>query len=707
MRNMKTISSLSKKATFIIAFLLMVFGKVMADGIQTTFTVSGNEVTVKMKSNIPVSGTFTDFKCSFRYLDSYNLGFTVTSSNYSPVIVETEDVDPNDPSYAIQDFDFTGGGTAATLVPGIEYSVFTFTVTSSQESNIIGLCMDEPYEQTNSYYAFNIFNDYTEYVTPFYGALTNEDFIVLVGSFGGDQEDWMWRTNEVYTGKSWLTTGSTDWNTMTNWSDGAVPLSSENLRIYPGGNQPIISTGAVCNNLDVLAGANVQIDESGSLSVDGNLVVADDNAFVLKSSGLGTGSLIVNGTVPSGNEVKVERYIPSANWSLGTDGWHLLSSPIVNQAISGAFTPSGVGNDYDFYAWSEPTQQWLNQKVGANGITSFDVGLGYLVAYESADTKEFVGTINNTDKPLVLTNNGVGNYGWNLLGNPYPSALIWATDWTMTNIGAVAQVWSDVAKDYTEINPGDPIPAMNGFMVYTSEASQGLTIPAAKRAHNTTSWYKSAGQQIKLIARDPEGASFKTSIVRFDPNATEGFDLNCDAYMLSGFAPKFYSIVDNSSFTVNTLTEASSGLTIPFGFAKNASTNFSIDLAESLDGYIIYLRDLKTNTVVNLSEKTSYSFTSEEGDDVKRFELFFGVLGVDKFKALATANVYNVDDKIIVANVSGKTMMDITNVQGQLLNNFEFFSTGNHEISVNLPTGIYMVRLSNSGEMKTMKVFVK
>jgi hypothetical protein len=272
----------------------------------------------------------------------------------------------------------------------------------------------------------------------------------------------------------------------------------------------------------------------------------------------------------------------------------------------------------------------------------------------------------------------------------------------------VSQIWNEGIKDYSLISAGGTIPATNGFMVYTDAASQTLTIPAAARVHSGTAWYKSAAQQIELIAHDPQGESAKSSFIGFDPKATAGFDLDYDAYLLSGYAPKFYSVAGGSEFSLNTLPEAVSNLTIPFGFVKNASSSFSIELAQSIEGHSVWLRDLKTNTVVNLSEKPGYSFTSAEGDNASRFEIVLDMAnGTSDLKALASAYAYSVDNRIVVAGVNGETKMDVISIQGQVLNTFEFFSTGQHDVSVNLSTGVYLVRLYNSGEIRTMKVMVK
>ena len=482
----------------------------------------------------------------------------------------------------------------------------------------------------------------------------------------------------------------TDWGTATNWNNTVA-------NTHPAYHQMPVAT----NN--ALVGVASNISATTSVSVN-NIYFKTPGSLSIASTASGTGSLIHS---TPGVTATVERYITAGTWADGTDGWHLLSSPVAAQAIDPEFTSSG-GGEYDFYAWSEPAQVWLNQKVGANNITTFNVGQGYLAAYQNTDTKVFSGALNTADKSVTLTQNAGTYTGWNLLGNPYSSALTWNTGWTLTNIGGVAQIWNEGIKDYSLINAGAAIPAMNGFMVYTSVASQSLTIPAAQRVHSATAWYKSAAQQIELIAHDPQGESAKSCFIGFDSKATAGFDLEYDAYLLSGYAPKFYSVAGGSEFSLNTLPEAVSNLTIPFGFVKNASSIFSIELAQSIEGHSVWLRDLLTNTVVNLSDTPVYSFTSADGDNAARFEIVLDMFtGTSDLKALASAYVYSADNRIVVSGVNGETKMDVISIQGQVLKTFEFFSTGQHNVSVNLSTGVYLVRLYNSGEIRAMKVMVK
>lgn len=82
---------------------------------------------------------------------------------------------------------------------------------------------------------------------------------------------------------------STAWNDANNWSAG-IPTSASNVRIPTnpaGGNQPSITSAAICNDLEIDAGATVSISAAGSISIGGDL----NGSFALTS-----GEVIFNGS---------------------------------------------------------------------------------------------------------------------------------------------------------------------------------------------------------------------------------------------------------------------------------------------------------------------------------------------------------------------------------------------------------------------------
>lgn len=463
-------------------------------------------------------------------------------------------------------------------------------------------------------------------------------------------------------------------------------------------------------DLTIEAGNTLQVDAGFDLTVNGTFDnQSDASALVLKSDASATASLIHStADVPA----TVERYITAATWETAGSGWHLLSSPVAAQSISGDWTPTGAGNDYDFYAFDETatTEYWLNQKVGANNITAFIPGKGYLVAYQQTDTKTFSGNLNVADVTLSgLTNTGTSAYpGWHLAGNPFASAINWGSGtWTKTNINAVAQVWSSADGSYkTTTEQSDIIPAMNGFMVYTTGSGE-LTIPADAREHNAANWYKSDEEFILLKANDLEGLTSQSSIVRFNPSATEAYDADFDAYFLAGFAPMFYSVSGSSLYALNTLPAISNELAIPFGFMKNSATNYSIELAKNIPATIVYLTDIKTGTVTNLTEDGAYHFTAAEGDDANRFTLHFGTLGMDDPSTAAPVNIYAYGGVVYLNGPDAKASVTITDLTGRVVMAERVNGNGLSMLNAaKLPKGVYVVTAVAGSRVVSAKVIL-
>lgn len=503
----------------------------------------------------------------------------------------------------------------------------------------------------------------------------------------------------------------------------AINGSISGSGIYTGGATSNISVGGTganltfpnvvngLNNLTITRPNGISISSANSLTVAGTLTNSAGNAgLVIKSDVTGTGSLIhSNAGVPA----TIERYVVAANWATASDGWHLLSSPVASQSIEGDWIPEGANNDYDFYTLDETqlTDNWLNQKVGENNINTFETGKGYLVAYEQTGTKAFTGNVNVADVTLSGLTNTVGSAfpGWHLVGNPFASAIDYNLGtWTNTNIDEEIQVWSSLAGSYkTATEVGGIVPSMNGFMVHTS-GSGVLTIPANARTHNAANWYKSDEEFILLKAHDLETNMSQSSIVRFNAMATEAYDADFDSYYLRGFAPAFYSVSGGDLYALNTLESMSNSLVIPFGFNKNVSNEFSIELAKSLTGTVVYLTDKKTNTVTNLTETPVYNFTSTEGDDAMRFTLSFGTLGINNPEATDGVQVYAYDGVLYLETPSKEAAsVKVYNLTGQLV--MQGRTGGNALSTFNasaLSSGVYVVNVVLNQGVVSRKVVI-
>ncbi len=329
----------------------------------------------------------------------------------------------------------------------------------------------------------------------------------------------------------WMGITNSDWGTTSNWANGSIPDSSNNVTIENVSNKPVINTiGTQCNNMTIKDGATLTINQGKGLTVNGTLTNnAGTTGLVIKSDASGTGSLIHS---TAGVDATIERYIPAHGGIAGL-GYHLLSSPVDNQAIAPNFTVTPA-TDYDFYKWQIDPPYWLNQKVGVNYITNFTNGVGYLVAYATAGTHNFVGTMNVSDFSPAI-NFAPTIYGpWNLIGNPYACALDGdMTSWTKVNVNNVVylmdgsdntfKVWNGVAGNL----PNHQIPAMQGFWVSSNSSGASLTIPASAKTHSSNNFYKTTTLENHLILNvESPNTTKDVAFIYFKDENSNGIDVN-------------------------------------------------------------------------------------------------------------------------------------------------------------------------------------
>ena len=445
----------------------------------------------------------------------------------------------------------------------------------------------------------------------------------------------------------------------------------------------------------------------GDMTVDGTLTNSEGNAgLVIKSNVNGTGSLIEN----DGASATVERYI--VQYSDDDHGWHLLGSPVGTFAIDGSdFDPGDDPSGNDLYRWEESTAYWMNYKNG--DPTQIVPGTGYLTAWETTDTKDFTGALNNSDVAISgLTYTSANDYtGAHLLGNPFPSAIKWNDgNWALNNISATAKVWNETSASYSDIATNGIIPSANGFMVEATAAAASLTIPKAARVHNDQAWYKNTDHYILLIARDLENNTAQETNIRINEQATNTYDPLFDSHFFTGFAPSFYSQIEGHALSTNTFPELSEELEIPLGFVKNDASQFTIelDLEKLMPETEVFLTDQKTGSVQDMVSNPVYQFTSFEGDEVSRFILKFT-------EANSISNTGN-NDKFIVYTANGMVYINsqlnldgeikLVDLAGRTLSTTKLID-GSGSLNTNGKHGFFIVSVVSDLGVVNKKVFVK
>ncbi len=500
--------------------------------------------------------------------------------------------------------------------------------------------------------------------------------------------------------------------------DGNNFISFENLTISNPMGINLNRNAEISSSLNVDPGGILNVSPGTQLSVAGT--TTNNGSLLLRSpSGTGpAGSFLPTGTV-TGN-VTVERYIPA--WTGSSDGWYFLSSPVSGQAIDPNFTSATPAN-YDFFRWDEiqTSQPWNNFKGGS--FTTFTAGEGYLVAYATAGTKTFTGSLNQAD---ITKNNqsytAASAYaGWHLLGNPYSCALKWNDgNWNLSNIEAVAQIMNS-GGTYTSRNANDPIPAMNGFMVHATGSTNTLKIPLAARFHSSNDWLKSTPVQqdkLMLTASSNDNTTYVETIVQFNQESTTAFDMAFDGHFLRGVeaAPQMYSIIGNDEhLCVNTLPQNEQTRNVPIAFEKGSSNGYTIHMSgiESFNPDVsIFLEDVKAGKTQDLRQNSSYGFASLDGDDINRFILHFGgPFAMNELSRETLFNIYSDDNNIYVSNKRDVNLsgdLFVYNMVGQVVACQKLSGEKLARVAMNgNATGYYLVRVAGSENTGSGKVFLQ
>jgi hypothetical protein len=537
-------------------------------------------------------------------------------------------------------------------------------------------------------------------------ANTTYQLHVWAKSWGSNQGD-SWLTNSganyvaTFTTQPNTFTGSGLWSSASNWNFG-VPANTSNANI--SGNVTVNSDVTI-SSLTINNGYSLTINPTFSLTVNGTLTNSAGNAGIVIKSG---GSLIHNtADVPGA----MEREVANADWTAGLDGWHLLSSPVENQLLAnGGFTT----DPYDFYAWDEVTNIWLNQKEVTSNITAFIPGKGYLVSYDAGGTKTFAGEFNVGNQAFTnLTKTGDFWFtGFHLLGNPFASAIKWNDgNWALSNISTVASVWGETAQNYLSLsNPNAIIPANQGFFVYATSATNAITIPAAARTHSTTPFYKSVNADVlKFRITNSANETYDETVVRLNPAATTGYDQEFDGYKLFGSstAPQLFTYFGPEEYvSVNTLPLENVPDFIEIGLRPGAETTYTISSVENTMSLPVMLEDLFTGTFVVLGENTSYDFSAKPGDSEVRFILHFsGTVDAEKPMPVTESLIYSYQNIIYVKNAPANSTITLTSITGQVLMRAEATGSGLTTLNAEkLPKGVYVVSLIAGGKQISRKV---
>jgi len=416
----------------------------------------------------------------------------------------------------------------------------------------------------------------------------------------------------------WIGSTDSDWSDPGNWC-GGVPGSLTDVVISSSPtNQPHVDiTSAVCDDLTVISGASLTIDAGQALTVGGNLFVDDNGTMTIQSNSLtNSGSLIVGSSTGT---------ITYNRW-MNNDDHYMYSSPVTGCNIAAFQTTNGV----TVSQWDEPNGVW-----NSTSDVTFTPGKGY--AWDksggSSGAVAFEGALASSSFTFPVTAPWVyttypdwdpsrpvwGGGGWNLLGNPYTSALNISdagTNFITTNITdkfdpnyVAIYLYQDDGTYYTIAlptggAPGEYIQVGQGFLILAWDNTVSFTFNSGMQSHQPSVPLRNPSQTrdpwpgliLKVVFDDKEHS---TRIV-YNDEMTAGLDPAYDVgFLSSGTDMEIYTrlVEDNEiTFTRQALPFGDYQTNvIPVGIdsENGGEVTFSADIVQ-IEGRNFMLEDIQT-----------------------------------------------------------------------------------------------------------------
>lgn len=511
-----------------------------------------------------------------------------------------------------------------------------------------------------------------------------------------------------------------------NWVNGVNP-SYTDINVQDHLNLPTDLTVCSCT---VTSGNTLTVPADKTLIVIGNATAQGTGKFIIENNG--SFVQVNDNSIYSGEPASfIAKRDTQPVYRFDVTYW---SSPVENFVLKHL---SPVTLFDKFFSFDSNTQAWVVHKsnLSPNLLEVMTPGKGYNVrapqnfsiqgttgAQPQIHTAQFVGKPNNGVKQITVANGAPNKY--NLIGNPYPSALS-ISEFLKVNkdvVDGTLYFWSHQsiiqnspnpnyitysATDYVAINlsgnvsNGTDSNSDNDFMNVASGQSffirgkvSGVTsnqvtfnnAMRVKTGGNNNQFFKpgvstpvdnwqNTGKHRIWLNMTSEQKDFNQTLVGYIQEATNGLDWGYDGEMFSSGALTFYSLLNEKSLTIQgRALPFSTQDEIPLGYTttRTGTMSISIDKVDGLfQGQDVFLEDKVLNVVHNLKNAT-YSFTTLPGTFNDRFVLRYlpeENLGTEMPVIDANAIViYNANNQISV-KTTDVTLGDlyIYDLQGRLI----------------------------------------
>lgn len=477
---------------------------------------------------------------------------------------------------------------------------------------------------------------------------------------------------------------STIWNGVA-WSNG---FPSGGKQVYFKDNYSALTSSNICScsidegkTITLLSGNTfgIEFDYSGS-----GILVLEDTASLYQQDD----DIINTGII----HLK-RKSAPILNFD-----YTYWSSPVENQKLIDVSPYTSLDK---FFSYSTTSDSWKQENPSDKMIS----GKGYIIRgpqyFSASEPTRYEAIFKGIPANGKINLNFGKRNGFNLIGNPYPSALD-ADAFLIknnSNITGVLYFWTHntpfannkyVSDDYAVYNllggvgtqgalssgnnnpPEGFIASGQAFFVANKDSETVDFDNSMRVSGQNTTFFKPAKTnkvsvekyRIWLNLKNIEGV-FKQILLGYCTGATNSFDKNYDAESLDGNQyVDFYSISENKNLGIQ-------GRSLPFnindsislGYRSTIAGHFTISI-DKVDGNLsnqsIYLEDKSANLIYDL-KAGDYAFTTATGVFKDRFVLRYvdKSLGTKDFENARNDVLVSVKNKTIKVNSSKENIREV------------------------------------------------
>jgi hypothetical protein len=473
---------------------------------------------------------------------------------------------------------------------------------------------------------------------------------------------------------------------------------------------------------NVLNTARLVVPVDRSVTATGTTeFVGTSGAIKLESNSTQFGQFIDNGvTYTSGATAWAYRGVTQSQW-------HMLSIPMQSVMARESFL------NYYLQYYLEPSHSWKQVVAMPADSALTTQALGYFLWSDPTSpptngTIKHVGQLNTGSIAYSsITHNG--SDGYNLLGNPYPSAVDLLSAGVTWGAGLDQEVWiwDPVGSSYKSFTVGSGgthsqyLPPQQGIWVHKAVAggTTSLTFANTARVVNTENFIKEEpADLLYLNVSSSSKPYYDNAMIRFMDVTTAGYDRNYDAQLMRGGpeTPQIYSLISDATYpelTVNALPWTGVDQEVPLGFDCSVSGTYTLtasNMGSFREGTVLYLQDLLNGHTQNLNLEPAYTFDYEAGADPARFLLLFTnpFFGIND-KSNQSLHIFSYSHDFYVKN-SGNTQegdVALFDLAGRQVFVSHLQPMAVNRYTPNVTSGFYVVRVITGSQVTTEKVYIQ